>query len=172
MKIRIVSGLVGGLLVLGIGATPALAATGAETGVEPTPAARSLTSQKTVVTVDAGAAAALDFFAIKLDALRPASADATAYTFPACVLPGGLTLLGGGLKFTANSKTVKVNSIVISARTGVVKAMVAGRWIDVFSLNGQNLVLTTAGANALNKGLGFDGLFAEGFLFGGFVTGK
>ncbi|ONI77745.1 hypothetical protein ALI144C_30325 [Actinosynnema sp. ALI-1.44] len=165
------SGMVGGLLALGlgIGATPALAA---DTGVvELAREARTHTSQ-TVVTVDSGAAVAFEFFTIKLEALRPASATGLAYAFPACVRHNGTAELAGGLKFTTGNKYVKVNSIVIDPRNNVVKASVAGRRIDVFSLNGQNLVLTAAGANALNKGLGFDGLFAEGFVFGEFVTNK
>nr|WP_042190236.1 hypothetical protein [Kibdelosporangium sp. MJ126-NF4]CEL19183.1 hypothetical protein [Kibdelosporangium sp. MJ126-NF4]CTQ95016.1 hypothetical protein [Kibdelosporangium sp. MJ126-NF4] len=167
MKTRIVTGLVGGLLVLGVGASPALA----ETGTTATQQA-AFHNQQTVVTVDSGAATALEFFNIKLDALRPAFGTATTnYTFPACTR-NGVTELSGGLKFAANDKTVKVTSIVINTNTKAVKASLNGRRTDVFSLDGQNLVLTAAGATALNTGLGFDGLFAEGFLFGGFTTNK
>ncbi|ALG06525.1 hypothetical protein [Kibdelosporangium phytohabitans] len=171
MQSRIVSGLVGGLLVLSLGATPALAAPGAEAGAE-TVQDLSFHKSRTVVTVDAGATAAFDFFGITLDALRPASGGASTYTFPACVRRNGVTELAGGLKFTANAKSVKVNSVVINTRTDVVKAVVAGRRVDLFTLDGQHLVLTTAGADALNKGLGFDALFAEGFVFGGYATTK
>jgi hypothetical protein len=46
-----------------------------------------------------------------------------------------------------------------------------GQRIDFFNIQGGDTwVLTAAGAQALNSGLGFNGLFSAGFVFGKFVT--
>jgi hypothetical protein len=127
---------------------------------------------QTVVTMDASAAVALDFFDIKLGVLRPATGTTPAFTFPVYGNPNdGTTELVGGLQFTANDKCFAVYAPVIDTKKGVVKVWATtGDRIDLFTLNGQSLVLTEAGAQALNRGLGFGGLFSAGFQFGGYAT--
>ncbi|CAM4003113.1 hypothetical protein KIPE111705_35715 [Kibdelosporangium persicum] len=161
MRTRIVSGLVGALLAAGVSASVMAAPALAETGQE----SRHHWA-KTTVTVDSGAAVALDFFGIKLTALWPATGSTPTFTFPVCAKRGGVVELLGGLRFTANDKAFTVYAPVVNTDIGVVKA---GR-LELFSIDGQNLVLTAAGAQALNESLGFSGLFSQGFLFGSFVT--
>ncbi|MBP2320938.1 hypothetical protein JOF56_001323 [Kibdelosporangium banguiense] len=163
MKSRLVSGIVGALLALGLTAAPAVA--------ETTSQESSYYKGKTVVTVDPGAVTAFGFFNIRVDALRPASGASPAYTFPVQRNRHGVTELAGGLQFTANDKCLAAYAPVVNTKTGVVKAWVSsGGKIDLFSLNGQSLVLTDAGAKALNDGLGFTGLFSVGFVFGTYAT--
>ena len=157
MKTRIISAIIGGLLAVGVTAAPV--ATAQESSVE-----QSRT--QIVVTVDANAAVAFKFFNITLSALQPATGSTPAFTFPS-----SRNQLVGGVKFTANDKCFAFYAPKIDTAAGVVKAWVSsGDRINFFSLNGQSLVLTAEGATALNAGLGFDGLFTEGFVFGTYAT--
>lgn len=163
MKTRLVSGIVGALLALGLTAAPAVA--------ETTSQESSHYKGKTVVTVDSGAVAALEFFNIRVSALRPATGVTPSYTLPVASSRNGITELAGGLQFTANEKCFVAYAPVVNAHTGVVKAWVnGGKRIELFTIDGQSLLLTDAGANALNEGLGFTGLFSTGFVFGSFAT--
>jgi hypothetical protein len=162
VKSRLVSGIVGALLAMGLTAAPAVAQTTTQESTH--------YKGQTVVTVDSGAVTALEFFDIRISALRPATGVTPSYTLPVHSNRHGITELAGGLQFTANEKCFVAYAPVINARTGVVKAWVnGGKKVDLFTLDGQSLVLTDAGAKALNEGLGFTGLFATGFVFGTFA---
>jgi hypothetical protein len=168
LRTRLISGLLGAMLAAGAMAasvTPAAAETVQESGY-------GHVKGQTVVTLDAGAAFALRFFKVQLDALRPATAAAPAYTFPVAGNPHDRTTeLVGGLNFTAGDKCFAAYAPVINTKTNVVKAWVnGGKRIDLFSLQDDKLVLTAAGATALNEALGFNGLFSAGFLFGTYTT--
>jgi hypothetical protein len=162
---RLISGIIGAVLAVGL------------TAVSVTPAAAQTVQEsrfkgQTVVTVDGSAVVALDFFNIRVKALPLATGSTPAYTFPVYRTPAdGSTELAGGLQFTANARCFPVIAPVIDTTAGVMKVWLSdGQRIDLFSLNGSKLVLTAPGAEALNSGLGFNGLFSAGFLFGEFQT--
>ncbi|TCO58434.1 hypothetical protein [Actinocrispum wychmicini] len=166
MRTRLVSGVIGAVLAVGLTVT-AVAPASAET-VQQT---RFIKGQ-TAVTVDAQAVVALDFFDVKVSVVWPASGTSPAFTFPVYGNPNdGTTELAGGLVFQANDKCADAILPVIDTNTGVVRAWVnSGRRVEVFKVDGDKLVLTAAGAQWLNSSLGFNGLFTAGFLFGTFKT--
>jgi hypothetical protein len=160
--------LIGGVVVAALIALLAFAPVASAT---PDPVA----SGSTVVTLNNGWTKYLKTFGIKIQKISPAKLKGQKATFT--VTGGemdptnglGTLNLGGGLKFKAGKKSTTVKSLVLSSATNTLTAKVGGKKVKLaktsgltFTRNGfgvnvtlKKLKLNSAGANQLNKKLGF-----------------
>jgi hypothetical protein len=132
-------------------------------------------SGSTTITLNSSFTKYLKTFGIKTSKLAPAKLKGATATFT--VTGGSLdpttglgeVTLGGGLKFTAGKSSAPVKSLVLNTSTKSLTGKVAGKKVKIASVAGWSFVrsgfgvnltvkklkLTSAGANALNKKLGF-----------------
>jgi hypothetical protein len=132
-------------------------------------------SGSTTITLNSGFTKYLKTFGIKTLKVSPAKLKGSKATFT--VTGGSLdpttglgeVTLGGGLKFKAGKKSATVKSLVVNTSKKSLSGKVGGKKVSIASIAGwsfarngfgvnltiKKLKLTSAGANALNKALGF-----------------
>jgi hypothetical protein len=134
-----------------------------------------LASGSTTMTLNSGFTKYLKTFGIKTSKVSPAKLKGNKATFT--VTGGSLdpttglgeVTLGGGLKFKAGKKSATVKALVISTSKKSLTGKVGGKKVKLATVAGSSftrkgfgvnltikkLKMTSAGANALNKALGF-----------------
>jgi hypothetical protein len=132
-------------------------------------------SGTTTMTLNSGFTKYLKTFGITTSKISPTKLKGSKATFKVTggaldpITGKGEVTLGGGLKFKAGKKSASVKAIVISTSKKALTGKVGGKKVKVatiagwsFKRNGfgvnltiKKLKLTSAGANALNKALGF-----------------
>lgn len=132
-------------------------------------------SGTTTVTLNSGFANYLKTFGIKTSKISPTKLQGNKATFK--VTGGSLdpttgkgeVTLGGGLKFKAGKKSATVKALVVSTSKKSLTGKVGGKKVKIATVAGwsstrkgfgvnltiKKLKMTSAGANALNKALGF-----------------
>jgi hypothetical protein len=132
-------------------------------------------SGSTTITLNSGFTKYLKTFGIKTLKVSPAKLKGSKATFT--VTGGSLdpttglgeVTLGGGLKFKAGKKSATVKALVLNTSKKSLSGKVGGKKVSIASIAGwsfarngfgvnltiKKLKLTSAGANALNKALGF-----------------
>ncbi len=132
-------------------------------------------SGSTTMTLNSGFTKYLKTFGIKTSKISPAKLKGSKATFT--VTGGSLdpttgkgeVTLGGGLKFTAGKSSAPIKALVLNTSKKSLTGKVAGKKVKIATLAGwsfkrngfgvnltiKKLKLTSAGANALNKKLGF-----------------
>lgn len=132
-------------------------------------------SGSTTMTLNSGFTKYLKTFDIKTSKISPAKLKGSKATFT--VTGGSLdpttgkgeVTLGGGLKFTAGKSSAPIKALVLNTSKKSLTGKVAGKKVKIATLAGwsfkrngfgvnltiKKLKLTSAGANALNKKLGF-----------------